>query len=47
MALEPKDVGSSESTDANGKAAKILGWATTTVMAVAAIAVFATGSVSL
>jgi len=31
----------------NGKAAKILGWTTATLMAVAAIALFATGGVSL
>jgi Mn2+/Fe2+ NRAMP family transporter len=31
----------------NGKAAKILGWLTATIMAVAAIALFATGGVSL
>jgi Mn2+/Fe2+ NRAMP family transporter len=32
---------------ANGRAAKTLGWATTALMAVAAIAMFATGGVSL
>lgn len=31
----------------NGKAAKILGWLTTTIMAAAAVALFATGGVSL
>jgi Mn2+/Fe2+ NRAMP family transporter len=31
----------------NGKVAKVLGWLTATVMAVAAIALFATGGVSL
>jgi hypothetical protein len=31
----------------NGSAAKILGWLTATIMAVAAIALFATGGVSL
>jgi Mn2+/Fe2+ NRAMP family transporter len=31
----------------NGKAAKILGWLTAVIMAVAAIALFATGGVSL
>jgi Mn2+/Fe2+ NRAMP family transporter len=30
----------------NGKAAKILGWLTAAVMAVAAVAMFATGGVS-
>jgi Mn2+/Fe2+ NRAMP family transporter len=31
----------------NGKAAKILGWLTAAIMAVAAIAMFVTGGVSL
>jgi Mn2+/Fe2+ NRAMP family transporter len=31
----------------NGKTAKILGWLTATIMAVAAVALFATGGVSL
>jgi Mn2+/Fe2+ NRAMP family transporter len=31
----------------NGRVAKILGWATVTIMAVAAIALFASGGVSL
>jgi Mn2+/Fe2+ NRAMP family transporter len=31
----------------NGKAAKILGWLTAVIMAVAAVALFATGGVSL
>jgi Mn2+/Fe2+ NRAMP family transporter len=31
----------------NGKVAKVLGWLTAAVMAVAAIALFATGGVSL
>jgi len=32
---------------ANGKTAKLIGWATTTLMAAAAVAMFATGGVSL
>jgi hypothetical protein len=31
----------------NGKAAKLIGWATTALMAVAAVALFASGGVSL
>jgi Mn2+/Fe2+ NRAMP family transporter len=31
----------------NGKAAKVLGWSTAVLMAVAAIALFATGGISI